>query len=78
MFVLLRSYSNVDKPSLLSLIMGSRELNSWLTEAHNRREEGPTVTNHCIKLEKNENFARSSGTKISTRDTGNFRRRIQP
>ncbi len=32
--------------------IGSRELNSLLTEAHNRREEGLTATNHCIKLEK--------------------------
>jgi hypothetical protein len=76
-FVLLRSYRDVDKPSLPSSIVGSQELNSCLMEAHNRREEGPTVTNHCINLEKNEIFPRSSGTKINTRDTGNFRCRIQ-
>jgi len=76
--VLLRSYKDVDKPSLLSSIIGSRELNSLLTEAHNRREEGLTATNHWIKVKKNEIFPRSPGTKNSTRDTGNFRRGIQP
>jgi hypothetical protein len=50
--VLLRSYRDVDKPSLLSSIIGSKELNSRLTEAHNRREEGTTATNHWIKLKK--------------------------
>jgi hypothetical protein len=36
--------------------MGSRELNSRLTEAQNQREEGPTVTNHWIKLKKMKFF----------------------
>jgi hypothetical protein len=43
-------------PSLLSSIIGSKGLNSRLTEAHNRREEGPTATNHCIKLKKKMKF----------------------
>jgi hypothetical protein len=54
--VLLRSYRDVDKPSLLSSIIGRKELNSRLTEAHNRREEGPTATNHWIKLKKMKFF----------------------